>query len=221
MVRALLFDLDNTLYSETTGMERDILRRMSEYVAGFLGIAPEDANVLRRERVRNYGTTLEWLMAEHGLTDAEEYLAAIHPRGEEYCVPPDPDLELFLDSIALPKAIMTNSPSEHAERVLAKLGVAECFSAIFDIRFNHFHGKPHRSAFDRVLAAFGYGASEVFFVDDLRHYVRGFYDMGGYAALLDEHDKYELFPLPRIRSLYEIADILRDQERLASFRKAY
>ncbi len=221
MVRALLFDLDNTLYSETTGMERDILRRMTDYVAGFLGISPEEAIILRRERVRNYGTTLEWLMAEEGLTDTEEYLAAIHPRGEEYCIPADPDLEVFLDSIALPKAILTNSPTEHAERILAKLGIAECFSAVYDIRFNHFHGKPHHSAFDRVLSSFGYPASEVFFVDDLRHYVRGFYDMGGYSALLDEHDRYRDFPLPRIHSLYEIADILRDHARLTAFRKPY
>jgi putative hydrolase of the HAD superfamily len=221
MVRALLFDLDNTLYSDRTGMERDIVRRMTEYVSGFLGVSPEDAIVLRRERVRNYGTTLEWLMAEHSLTDADEYLAAIHPRGEEYCIQPDPELELFLDSIALPKAILTNSPAEHAERVLVKLGIADCFASIYDIRFNLFHGKPHKSAFDRVLAAFGYGVSDVFFVDDLRHCVRGFFDMGGYAALLDEHDRYELFALPRILSLYEIADVLRDQEKLATFRKAY
>lgn len=221
MVRALLFDLDNTIYPESTGMERDIIARMTEYIAAFLGVDAAQATVMRRERIRHYGTTLEWLVAEHGLVDVDEYFAAVHPEGEEYCLASDPELALFLDSVALPKAIFTNAPREHAWRVLDKLGVADCFSAVYDIRFCGFQGKPHRGSYERVLADFGYPASEVFFVDDLRQCVRGFYDMGGYAALIDEAGRYADWPLPRITRLDELVDILPDSRRLETYRKPY
>lgn len=219
MVRALLFDLDNTLYSKTTGMERDIIERMTWYVARYLGVDFHEALRLRHERVRSYGTTLEWLQAEHGPVDTEDYFAAVHPPGEERCLEPDPELELFLDSIALPKAVFTNSTSEHARRVLERLGVADCFSGVYDIRFNRLVGKPHPDSYARVLADFGYRAEETFLVDDMRHCVRGFYDCGGYAALLDELNEWPDYPLPRICSLADITGLLGDPRSLEAYRK--
>jgi putative hydrolase of the HAD superfamily len=206
MLRLVLFDLDNTLYSDSLGMDRDIVIRMNAYVADFFGISVHKALALRRQYAKKYGTTLEWLMAEHDFTDTEAYFAAVHPDGEEYCLEKDPELARALDAVKLPKAVLTNSPSEHADRVLRKLGVVDRFDAVFDIRFNALRGKPHAEAYRRACEASGVAVEDVLFVDDMPKYARGFIDIGGRALLIDEADRFADEDLPRIRSLVELPD---------------
>jgi putative hydrolase of the HAD superfamily len=210
MLRYLLLDLDNTLYPASARMEEDILRRMGEFAAVYLGTTPREAMEERRRQVRRYGTTLEWLMGERGFDDPERYFASIHPEGEEYCIEPDPDLGGILDSILLPKAVFTNAPREHAQRVLRKLGVADRFEAIYDIRFCALKGKPHADAFHRVCAACGVRPQDSLFVDDHPHYVEGFIAVGGNAILIDEADRHADLRLRRIHSLAELPGIVRE-----------
>jgi putative hydrolase of the HAD superfamily len=204
MLRLALFDLDDTLYHHSLGMGDEIVRRMNEYVARYLGISPEEAFALRRKEAVRYGTTLEWLRAEKGFADVEAYFAAVHPEGEEHLLGEDPELARTLDALELPKAVLTNSPSEHARRVLAKLGVADRFEAIYDIRFNGLRGKPWPDSYRRTCAAMGATIEETVFVDDLPKYVRGFLDLGGRAFLIDESGRFAGEELPRITSLAEL-----------------
>jgi len=204
MIHAVFFDLDNTLYPASASMEADIVRRMNEYVAVLLRMPFAEAKELRALRMPNYGTTLEWLMREHGFTHIEDYFGAVHPEGEEDVLVRDPDLPAFLDSIAQDKYIFTNAPSQHAERVLAKLGIADKFKRIFDVRFTGLRGKPGRAAVEKVIAASGRLAADTLFVDDVPRYVRGFTDCGGRGVLIDHDDKYPEETLPRIRSIYEL-----------------
>jgi putative hydrolase of the HAD superfamily len=210
MTRLLLLDLDNTLYSEARGMDHDIDRRMVEYVAQYLKLSIEEAQAARYERARKYSTTLEWLTLEHGFSDPEAYFAAVHPEGEESRLEPDPELGRVLDAIPLPKAVLTNAPSEHAERVLARLGVADRFQAVYDIRFSGLRGKPHAQAYLRACESSGYTVEETLFVDDQPKYVRGFVDLGGRALLIDEADRFAGEGLSRIRSLGELVPLLAE-----------
>lgn len=210
MLRYLLFDLDNTLYSGEYGMEQDIQDRMNGFVARYFDLSVPEARELRHERARRYGTTLEWLMAEEGLTDPERYFAVVHPEGEEYCIPADPNLGVLLDALPLPKAVFTNSPSEHAARVLRKLGVGDRFESVYDIRFCAMKGKPHAEAFRRVCAACGLAPEDILFVDDMPKYVRGFVELGGRGIVLDERGFHAASGLPSIRSLGELSAILSE-----------
>ena len=99
MISHLLFDLDNTLYPETAAMNQGITRRMLVYTAGFLGVTYDEAVALRRQRLPLYGTTLEWLRNEHGLTDVSGYFNAVHPPEEVDELQPDPDLRTLLLSL--------------------------------------------------------------------------------------------------------------------------
>jgi haloacid dehalogenase superfamily, subfamily IA, variant 3 with third motif having DD or ED len=204
MFRLVLFDLDDTLYPESSGMNRDITQRMVRYVANYLGMEYDQALRFRRERAHKYGTTLEWLRAEHGFTDVEDYFAAVHPDGEEYCIQPNPGLAAMLDGMSVHKAVLTNSPSEHANRVLRKLGLEGRFEAVHDIRFNNLKGKPHAEAYRRSCEALGVKVEETLFVDDFPKYVRGFQDIGGRAVLIDEAGRFAAEGLPSIRSLSEL-----------------
>jgi putative hydrolase of the HAD superfamily len=204
MTRAILFDLDNTLYPATASMEADIVRRMNQFAATLIGVTVDEAIALRRECMKRYGTTLEWLMAEHGFDDSDGYFEAVHPDGEEEVLEPDADLAPFLDSIGLPKYIFTNGPMEHAIRVLRRLGIGDRFDRIFDVRFNRLKGKPAREAVERVLSAIGLPASDTLFVDDMPRYVQGFADCGGRGILIDHEGRYPGSGLPTIKTIYEL-----------------
>jgi putative hydrolase of the HAD superfamily len=213
MLRLLLLDLDNTVYPESRGLDRDITRRMNEYVAAYLGISVAGAHDLRRERARKYGTTLEWLTVEQGFTDPESFFAAVHPEGEEASLERDEALAAVLDAVELPKAILTNSPSEHARRILRKLGISDRFSAIYDIRFNSLRGKPHAEAYARACEASGASPEETLFVDDMPRYVRGFLEIGGRGLLLDESGRFAKEGMESIRSLGELPAYLVSASR--------
>jgi putative hydrolase of the HAD superfamily len=208
MITRLLFDLDNTLYSARYGLEERVTERLLAFIAPYLRLSPEKAAEERAERVRFYGTTLEWLMAEKGLTDPDAYFRALHPEDEADLLEEDPELRPFLEGLGLPMAILTNSPREHAERILGKLKIGDLFTHVFDIRSNRFKGKPSPAAFNRALEAMGAGPENTFFVDDYPAYVEGFLALGGRGALLDEGDHFPAFRGPRLRRLRELPQFL-------------
>ena len=211
MISYILFDLDNTLYPSDMGMEEDMMRRICEYSGDFLGVSAAEALELRAQRMHLYGTTLEWLMAERGLTDVDGYYAAVHPDGEEDKLVPDPVLRDFIAKLPVPSAILTNSPMEHADRVLRKLELDGLFSTIYDIRWNGLEGKPAEGSFRRVLDAIGRKPEEVLFVDDLPSYVEGFIRLGGKGVLVDDMDRHPTWPHPRVRSIPEISRFLGER----------
>ncbi|MDR0456916.1 MAG: HAD-IA family hydrolase [Treponema sp.] len=204
MLKYLLLDLDNTLYSCHYGLEDNVLRRIQEFAAAFLGITPEEVQRQRMVAEKQYGTYLEWLMTEEGFTDVEAYFAAVHPPGEVDPLTPDSELRAFLAGISVPKAILTNSPREHADMVLSKLGLSDIFTHVFDIRQCGFLGKPRREFFDHALRTLNVNIEEVLFIDDYPSYVEGFVALGGRGLLLDEDDVHANGTLPRIRELREI-----------------
>ncbi|MDR2921716.1 MAG: HAD-IA family hydrolase [Treponema sp.] len=208
-IKYLLFDLDNTLYSSRYGLEDNVSMRIREFVSALLGITKEDVRAIRKANARQYGTCLEWLMAEKGFTDTETYLAAVHPADEADSLPRDDKLREMLAGIPVPKAILTNSPREHADLILNKLGIADLFTDIFDIRRYGFRGKPQKEVFDNTLQSLMVRADEVLFIDDNPHNVEVFINLGGNGLLFDENDVYADCALPRIRGLGEIARYIK------------
>jgi putative hydrolase of the HAD superfamily len=209
VIKHLIFDLDNTLYSSRYGLEDDVSFRIRKYVSALLGITPEEVREIRRANMRQYGTCLEWLMAEKGFTDIETYLDAVHPKDEADSLPRDDKLRALLAGIPIPKAILTNSPREHADLILDKLGVADLFTHIFEIRQCGFKGKPQKEVFDHALNSLKLGFHEVLFIDDNPHNIEVFIGYGGNGLLFDENDVHADCSLPRIRELEEIRERVR------------
>lgn len=209
MIRYILFDLDNTLYSAHYGLEDNVSRRIIEFLAMHCGFSLEEAKRQHRELLKVYSTTAEWLITEKGLTDIEPYYAAIHPAGEADSLPRNPQLRSFLASLHLPLAILTNSPKEHADRILDKLAISDLFTHVFDIRWNRFRGKPAPETFHRVLDVLGTAPETTLFIDDIPHCVEGYLALGGKGLLLDEPDAYPAYPHDRIRTLPELTGFIR------------
>jgi putative hydrolase of the HAD superfamily len=175
----LLFDLDETLYPSSSGMVEEVSRRMTGYVSRYLGLDEAGAARVRRRLSRKHGTTLLGLIREYDFQDPEDYLEYTHPPDVQRYLHKDAGLPAALSSIALPKSILTNAPAEHARRILEYLEIDSLFERIFDIRTNHFRGKPEKSAYLHVLGELKRRAPEVLFIDNRLDYLLAFRSVGG------------------------------------------
>jgi putative hydrolase of the HAD superfamily len=189
----LLLDLDKTIYPADSRLVGAIDDLMTGYVAQRMGVAKESAARMRRESFAKHGSTIRWLMEEQGLEDPEAFLRATHPPDVTPYLEPDPAVRRALDSIPLPKSILTNSTSEHVERVLGFYGVRDLFERVFDIRFNRYRGKPAPEAYRSVMTALGIDPSSTLFADDYPAYLYPFREMGGRVLLVSPtaHDGLE------------------------------
>lgn len=206
----LLFDLDNTLYPESSGIQAEIHRRMTLQVAEHLGVSLEEAEELKKHGYKTHGTTLRWLQVEKGLSESniQAFLEDVHPKDPSQFLTFDPKLDEMLGALPLPLAVLTNSPMLHAERILATLGIAQRFTHVFDLVFNELEGKPHANAYNRCLQVLGVIPSRVLFIDDVPGYLDGFLDLQGKTLLIDEFGVHQTSEHPKISNIHQLPSFL-------------
>ena len=215
MIKYLIFDLDNTIYPSTALINQQIPQRMIGFVSKFLNIPFEEAKILRSQRLPHFGSTLEWLSTEHNLTNYNDFLSFVHPEEEANELPQISGLRELLTSIDLPKAILTNGPKFHAERVLDFYNIKDCFTNIYGIVENQLKGKPHPQAYLNILEKENFTLEETLFFDDHPKYVKGFLDIGGKPVLVDRNLEFQDQPfltsgkIKTIRSIFEIPELLK------------
>ena len=149
-MQTFFFDLDNTLYPHTAGVTEALEEKMNAYVAMVTKLPIPDAAVVRQGYFRQYGTTLRGLQIHHEI-DTEAYLAAVHDIPIETLIQRNHDLWEAVKPMRAHSAIFTNSPREHAIRVLRCLGFVDDALPIIDIRSLQFHPKPAASAYQHAL----------------------------------------------------------------------
>ncbi len=148
-VEVWIFDLDNTLYPAACNLFDQIDRRMGEFIGRLLTVDRTEARVIQKSYFRQHGTTLRGLMLEHGL-DPAEFLDYVHDI-DLTPIPPNPDLDQALDRLPGRKLVFTNGSVPHAERVMARLGVAHHFEAVFDIVASDYVPKPDPAPYHRLV----------------------------------------------------------------------
>ena len=217
MIQHLIFDLDRTIYPTDTRMSADISYRIKKYAADFWHVDFEEGARKRSQAVKKYGTTLDWLVEAGGFSDIEDYFASVHPENECDGLYKTPALRPLLESLPQRKIILTNSPYEHADRVLRFLEVRDLFDAICDIRMNKLKGKPAAGAFRTALELCGGTVQDSIFLDDAEGYTDGWAALGGIAVLVDPDGKKLNTPdLPGttycIKDIYELPALLETIE---------
>ena len=162
----IFFDLDDTLYPNSTGLWDAIRGRMVSFLEERLGFSPKEVNVIRKKYFETYGTTLRGLQIHHQV-DSDEYLAYVHDLPLEQYISPDPDMVAIISSLPQQKWIFTNADALHAQRVLKILGFNNCFQGIIDVRALGFLCKPETDAYLRAMALAGIAnATECVLLDD-------------------------------------------------------
>jgi putative hydrolase of the HAD superfamily len=160
-----IFDLDNTLYPASCRLFDQVERRIGEYVQQLLSLEPEAARALQKQYFRDHQTTLNGLMIHHKI-DPGEFLEFVH-RIDVSGVLADGRLDQALERLPGRKLIYTNGSVRHAENVMARLGVARHFDAIFDIAEAAYVPKPTISSYRALIARHGFDPSRAIMLDDM------------------------------------------------------
>ncbi|XP_048226154.1 uncharacterized protein LOC8260245 [Ricinus communis] len=126
----LLFDLDDTLYPFSSGIAAACGQNIKDYMVENLGIDKSKIAELGNLLYKNYGTTMAGLRAIGYDFDYDEYHNYVHGRLPYDNLKPDPVLRSLLLSLPIRKVIFTNADKVHALKVLAKLGLEDCFEGI-------------------------------------------------------------------------------------------
>lgn len=143
-----LFDLDNTLYSAECRLFDQIHVRMRDYLMDYFKVDEEEAGRIRRKYFLEHGTTLSGLMVNDKI-DPTGFLDYVHDI-DLSPVKPNPALDAALSRLPGRKLIFTNADVTHAENVMARLGVAHHFEAIFDIVGADYVCKPNPAPYAQI-----------------------------------------------------------------------
>ncbi len=181
-VEAWVFDLDNTLYPAECNLFAEIDTRMGEFISRRFGVSKEEAQRMRKHYYYQYGTTLAGLMQLHDVCP-KSFLDYVHDI-DLSVVAPAPELSAALDTLPGRKFIFTNGSSQHAEKVVARLGIEGHFEGIFDIRSADFVPKPERLCYKRFLDAHRVDAREAAMFDDLPHNLETAHRLGMTTVLV-------------------------------------
>lgn len=152
-VRTWVFDLDNTLYPPEVPLFAQIDRRITAYVMRTLGVDHAQADRLRRQYWREYGTTLAGLMAHHDI-EPDSFLIEVHEI-DFSVLSPDRELRARIQALPGRRVVYTNGSAAYAERVIAARGLAGLFDATYGVENAGYHPKPQREAYHTVFATDG------------------------------------------------------------------
>jgi putative hydrolase of the HAD superfamily len=164
-IETWIFDLDNTLYPASCRLFDQIHARMTEFIAGRLGISPEAALTVQKTYFREHGTTMRGLMTVNRI-DPEDFLAYVH-EVDLACVPPDPALVNALIKLPGRKIVHTNGSRRHAERLLDHLGIAGSFCGVVDIAAAGYDPKPALAGYHELLRRHEVSPGTALMVEDM------------------------------------------------------
>src|SRR5690606_25164396 len=114
---------------------------------------------------REFGTTLNGLMARHGI-DPDDFLNKVHDIDYSW-VDPNPALGDAIRALPGRKFILTNGDRGHAERTARQLGSLDHFNGIFDIVAADLTPKPARETYDKFVGLHRVDTAHAVMFEDL------------------------------------------------------
>jgi putative hydrolase of the HAD superfamily len=144
-----VFDLDNTLYPHHVNLWQQVDARIGEFISAHLKISAQQARVIQKDYYRRYGTSMRGMMTEHGVR-ADDYLAYVH-QIDHSPLEPNPAMGAAIARLPGRKLILTNGSVDHVDKVLARLGIAGHFDAVFDIIAAELEQKPAPQTYQKFL----------------------------------------------------------------------
>ena len=159
-----IFDLDETLYGPETGVMSGMEAQIDAYLLRKTGLQRSAVQAMRLQMRDEHGSTLAAMIAA-GDDDVDAYLADVHDL-PLHGLSADPRLREGLLRLPGRRLVHTNAPDFHAERVLAALGLADLFEAVFHCTAAGYALKPSAEAFTRLIHLYGVDPHRAAFFED-------------------------------------------------------
>lgn len=175
-INTWVFDLDNTLYDAETGVFVKVGERMTDFIIDLLQVSPEEANHLRKEYWKKYGTSMRGLMVEHNV-DPHLFLDHVHDI-DISDVPQCAVTKEYLESLIGKKIIFTNAPRHFAERMTKHLGIEHHFDHIFAVEDADFLPKPYPEPYHTVIEKFQFDPKRACMFEDMEVNLKPAADLG-------------------------------------------
>ncbi len=187
-VRSWIFDMDDTLYPREQGVMALVQGRINAFVIDAVGLPRDEALVLQKSFLHEYGTSLAGLMANYSI-DPERFLREVHDVPLD-SLEPNPALAAMLARLPGRKFVFTNGARFHADRVLARIGVSDLFDGVFAIEDMDLVPKPAPATFRRLLERFDIDPVTAAFFEDTPKNLEPGKALGMKTVLIgDGHDR--------------------------------
>ncbi len=177
-----VFDLDNTLYPHHVNLWQQVDARIGAYIGDFLKVDAVEARRIQKDYYKRYGTSMRGMMTEHGVS-ADDYLAYVHEI-DHSPLEPNPAMGEAIARLPGRKLILTNGSTDHAGKVLARLGFPEHFEAVFDIVAAELEPKPAPQTYHRFLDLHGVDPARSAMFEDLARNLAVPHDLGMTTVLV-------------------------------------
>jgi putative hydrolase of the HAD superfamily len=166
-----IFDLDDTLHNASAHIFPLMHRAMTDYIMQTLALDESAAHDLRQHYWHMYGATLKGMMRHHG--GHPSYFSPQHFLQQTHSLEDLPAMVIqvkrlrhMLQSLRGRKLVFTNAPRSYALRVLALLGISDCFELVFSVESTRFHAKPSVRGFQSLLKTIRAKPSDCVLLED-------------------------------------------------------
>jgi len=159
-----LFDLDNTLYSHTSGFMDIFVEQLRRVAANHLGVSIEEMQRVRETLISRYGVPFKGYRQDYNM-DMDKYIEEAFDL-DLSLLEPCPKTREIIQKIPGKKVIFSNSPALHVHRVLKHLGLDDLFEEVFDVTQVDFEVKPGQIFYDYVLEKLQVPAEKCAMVED-------------------------------------------------------
>ncbi|XP_047333156.1 uncharacterized protein C24B11.05-like [Impatiens glandulifera] len=123
----LLFDIDDTVYPNSSGLSSQCTNNIIEFMTKNLGVDEHKAPQLCVSLYKEYGTTMAGLKATGYDFDYDHFHRFVHGRLPYEILKPDPALKSILQSLPIRKVVFSNANRDHVNMIINKLGLEGCF----------------------------------------------------------------------------------------------
>ncbi|KAF8195791.1 pyrimidine 5-nucleotidase [Mycena galopus ATCC 62051] len=169
----VFLDIDNTLYSASTGISAAMGSKIHDYFVT-LGLSEAEASELHLKYYTQYGLALRGLILHHDVDPVDFDKKCDGALPLEDLISPNPGLRKLLQDIDRTKAnvwALTNAYRPHAERVLRILNLEDQVDGLIfcDYQQPNFACKPDAKYYhDALVKAQVTDVNKIYFVDDNR-----------------------------------------------------
>ncbi|XP_024974031.1 suppressor of disruption of TFIIS [Cynara cardunculus var. scolymus] len=126
----LLFDMDDTLYPMSLGLNSSCRKNIEEFMLTYLKIDECQVPDMCLDLYREHGTTMAGLKALGYEFDNDAFHGFVHGTLPYHLLKPDLVLRNLLLSMPQRKIIFTNADQAHAAQVLRRMCLEDCFQGV-------------------------------------------------------------------------------------------